>query len=113
MTRSNVHYFVNVGLNRSHTFLHLNLTEKIVRYYITVRAYSEAGSFVEGYSNGMRVGFDDDIDRGFISVKKFPSQTDTMEISWSGFQADIQIIDYKVAISGGGRRGRNVYCHCQ
>jgi len=113
MTRSNVHYFVNVGLNRSHTFLHLNLTEKIVRYYITVRAYSEAGSFVEGYSNGIRVGFDDDIDRGFISVKKFQSQTDTMEISWSGFQSDIQIIDFKVAISSHGEISTNDTVKCQ
>ena len=113
MTRSNVHYFVDVGLNTSHTFTKINLTEKIVRYYITVRAYSEAGSFVEGYSNGIRVGFDDDIGRGFISVKKFQSQTDTMEISWSGFQSDIQIIDYKVAISSHGEIPTNDTVKCQ
>ena len=69
LTLSNVHYFVDVGLNTSHTFTQLNLKEKL-RYYITVRAYSEAGSFVEGYSNGVRVGYDNEIDRGFISVKK-------------------------------------------
>ena len=113
ITRSNVHYFVNVGLNLSHTFFKLNLTERNVRYYITVRAYSEAGSFVEGFSNGVRVGFDDNIVKGDISVNSFQSDTDTMEISWGGFDTDIQIIDYKVAISSHENITNNdtVKCH--
>ncbi|WAR20850.1 CRB-like protein [Mya arenaria] len=98
-TRSNVHYFVNVGLNTSFTFTSLNLTSKLVRYYITVRGYSQAGGFIEGYSNGIRVGFDDDIRPGSISVDKYQASTNKMSVSYNGFQSDIAIIDYKVAIS--------------
>ncbi|KAH3823849.1 hypothetical protein DPMN_125672 [Dreissena polymorpha] len=98
-TRSNVHYFVDVGLNNSYTFSHLNLTSKLVRYYVTVRAYSMAGGFTEGYSNGIRVGFNLDITPGSISVNKYQSSVDSMAISWNSFESDIDIIDYKVAIS--------------
>ncbi|KAH3747114.1 hypothetical protein DPMN_181536 [Dreissena polymorpha] len=98
-TRTNIHYFVNVGVKTTYAFLHLNLTSKLVRYYITVRAYNTAGGFTEGYSNGIRVGFNDEIMPGSISVKKYQSSTDSMAISWSKFQSDIDIIDYKIAIS--------------
>lgn len=98
-TRSNVHYFVNVGLNNSYTFKNLNLTSKLVRYYITVRSYSMAGGYTEGYSNGIRVGFDDDIVAGTLNLNKYQSLTNTISVSWSGFRSDIAIIDYKVAIS--------------
>ncbi|XP_052219885.1 uncharacterized protein LOC127837088 [Dreissena polymorpha] len=98
-TRSNVHYFVDVGLNTSYTFSHLNLTSKLARYYVTVRAYSMAGGITEGYSNGIRVGYNDDIIPGSVSVNKYQFSVDSMAISWNGFQSDIDIIDYKVAIS--------------
>ncbi|WAR20843.1 hypothetical protein MAR_014817 [Mya arenaria] len=98
-TRSNVHYFANVGLNTSYTFTSLNLTSKLVRYYITVRGYSQAGGFIEGYSNGIRVGFDDDIRPGSVSINKYQASTNKMSVSYNGFQSDIAIIDYKVAIS--------------
>ena len=98
-TRSNIYYFVNAGQNNSYTFTHLNLTAKQVRYYITVRAYSLAGGFAEGYSNGIRVGYDDDIIPGFIDVKPFQVSTKSMPVSWSGFKSDIGIIQYRVGIS--------------
>ncbi|WAQ98208.1 hypothetical protein MAR_022581 [Mya arenaria] len=101
-TRSNVHYFVNVGLNTAYTFTNLNLTSKLIRYYITVRGFSQAGGFVEGYSNGIRVGFDDDIIPGIVSVNKYQYSTNKMAVSYYGFQSDIAIIDYKVAISSHG-----------
>ena len=98
-TRSNIYYFVNVGLNNSYTFTHLNLTAKQVRYYVTVRAYSLAGGYAEGYSNGIRVGYDDDIIPGLVDVKPFQVSTNSMSISWSGFMSDIGIIQYKVGVS--------------
>ena len=98
-TRTNVHYFVNVGLNTSYTFKHLNLTSKLVRYYISVRAYSLAGGFAEGYSNGIRVGYEEEIIPGRIECDHFQSSTEVFSLSWSGFQSDIGIIQYKVGIS--------------
>lgn len=98
-TRSNVHSFVNVGLNKTYTFTNLNLTAKLVKYYITVRSYSVAGSYTEGYSNGLRVGFNDDIIPGQIYVKPFQSSTNTIDFYWDGFKSDIDIIDFKIAVS--------------
>ncbi|WAR20773.1 DNER-like protein [Mya arenaria] len=98
-TRSNIHYFVYVGLNTSYTFTNLNLTSKLVRYYITVRGFSQAGGFIEGYSNGIRVGFDDDIRPGSILINKYQASTKKIAVSYKGFQSDIAIIDFKVAIS--------------
>ena len=98
-TRSNVHFFVNVGLNRTYTFNSLNLTSKLVRYYITIRAYSKAGGYAEGYSNGIRVGFNDDIVPGCVSLKPFQSEADSISLSWTGFKSDIGIIQYKIGIS--------------
>ena len=98
-TRINIHYFANVGLNTSYTFTHLNLTSKTVTYYITVRAYSITGSFEEQYSNGIRVGYRDGVFPGEVEVSEFQSSTDTLVVSWDGFESDIGIKKYSVAIS--------------
>ncbi|XP_053407458.1 uncharacterized protein LOC123547213 isoform X2 [Mercenaria mercenaria] len=98
-TRSNIHFFVDVGLNTSFTFKNLNLTSKLVKFYITVRSYSMAGGYTEGYSNGIRVGFNDDISAGSMSVSKYQSSTTSVEVSWTGFRSDIDIIDYIIGIS--------------
>jgi hypothetical protein len=98
-TRSNIHFFVNVGLNTSYTFKALNLTSKLVKYYVTVRSYSMAGGYTEGYSNGIRVGFNDDISAGTMSIDRYQSSTTSVEVSWTGFRSDIDIIDYVVGIS--------------
>jgi hypothetical protein len=101
-TRSNIHFFVNVELNTSFTFKGLNLTSKLIKYYITVRSYSMAGSYTEGYSNGIRVGFNDDISAGTMSIHKYQSSTTSVEVSWTGFRSDIDIIDYMIGISSHG-----------
>lgn len=98
-TRSNVHYFVDVGLNNFFTFKNLNLTSKLVTYYITVRAYSEAGSFEEGYSNGVRVGFEEGIVAGTVEVLPYQFETGKISVSWSSFMSDIGIKYYMLAIS--------------
>ena len=98
-TRANVHYFVDVGLNKSYTFTNLNLTAKAVTFYITVRAHSFAGGVVESFSNGIKVGFDENIIPGSIVSDHYQSLTDSIEFSWSEFQSDIGIMQYIVGIS--------------
>ena len=56
-TRNDISPFVNVGLNKTWTFNHLDLVPLIAYYYITVRAYSVSTTMVEVTSNGIRVGF--------------------------------------------------------
>lgn len=56
-TRSNKHFFVDVGLERNYTFFNLRLVAKSVQYYATFRAYAENGAYTESTSTGMRVGY--------------------------------------------------------
>ena len=98
-TLSNIHYFVNVGMNTSYTFTNLNLTAKNVTYYIIVRCYSIAGGISESYSNGIRVGYSDIIIPGTIESRPFQFSTDTIPLSWSGFYSDFGITGYFVGIS--------------
>ncbi|XP_045189288.2 uncharacterized protein LOC123546793 [Mercenaria mercenaria] len=112
-TRSNIHFFVNVGLNKSYTFYNLNLTAKLVKYYITVRSYSIAGGYTEGYSNGIRVGFNDEIIPGTVAVKSFQSSVNFVEASWTGFDSDIDIIKYEIGISNHGDFLSNDTLRCE
>ncbi|XP_013394005.1 uncharacterized protein LOC106161555, partial [Lingula anatina] len=99
LTRMNVHSFVNVGLSRNHTFDGLNLTAKSTTYYVTVRAYSEAGSMTEVSSNGIKVGYVDYIKPGTVFAKMFQSSTKGLQASWEEFSSDLQIRDYQVCVS--------------
>ena len=98
-TRTNIHYFENVGLNTNYTFTGLNLTAKIVQYFITVRAMSRAGSTQESYSNGIRVGYRDDIVPGHIEHSRVQSSISEIAVSWTGFQADMGINYFEVGLS--------------
>ena len=98
-TRINIHYFINVGLNTSHTFTHLNLTAKNVTYYITVRAYSVTGAYVEQYTNGIQVGYRDIVFPGEVEVAEYQSSTNKLLASWEGFESDIGIKKYIVGVS--------------
>ncbi|XP_061188852.1 uncharacterized protein LOC133197029 [Saccostrea echinata] len=99
ITRTNIHYYIKVGLNTSYTFFGLDLTPKTVRYYITVRGYSITGAFEESYSNGVRVGFRPGIIPGVIESEDVQSSTSEISVSWSGFSSDIGIKEYYVAVS--------------
>ncbi|XP_052073991.1 uncharacterized protein LOC127711867 [Mytilus californianus] len=98
-TRSNVHYFVDVGLNTSYSFKNMNLTAKTVTYYMTVRGYSNAGSYQEESSNGIKVGYHDEIFPGLVEYSTVQSYTDKLYVSWSGFQADMGIDQFRVGVS--------------
>ena len=58
-TRDNIVPFVNVGLNKTHTFFDLDdlIPYKAV-YYFTVRAHSTSGARTQITSNGFSVGYD-------------------------------------------------------
>ena len=98
-SRTNVHYFTNVGLNQSYTFSKLNLTSKTVQYFITVRGYSITGAFEESYSNGIRVGYRLEIIQGTVETKETQRSNSEIHVSWTGFESDIGIEKYYVSVS--------------
>ncbi|XP_062598765.1 uncharacterized protein LOC134260192, partial [Saccostrea cucullata] len=98
-TRSNVHYFLDAGLSNNYVFKGLNLTSKTVTYYATVRAYSQAGSFQDGISDGIKVGFREVLTEGNIEYNAAQYMTDKISVSWSGFEADMGIDHFEVGIS--------------
>lgn len=98
-TRTNIHYFTNVGLNKSYTFTGLNLTSKIVLYFVTVRGYSITGAYEENYSNGVLVGYRLGIIPGAIETNVVQSSESEISVSWTDFQSDIGINEYSVAVS--------------
>lgn len=98
-TRTNIHHFTNVGLNKNFTFTGLNLTPKAVLYYVTVRGYSITGAFEESYSNGLRVGYRLDIIPGTVEVNEFQSSKSEISVSWTKFKSDIGIREYILTIS--------------
>jgi len=57
MSRTNIHPFTHVGLNKTWTFSHLKLVPHKATYYVTVRAYSVSSAVVEVTSNGIKVGY--------------------------------------------------------
>ncbi|OWF46933.1 Delta-like protein 1 [Mizuhopecten yessoensis] len=97
-TQSNIHYYVGVGLNRSHTFHNLNLTALDVTYYVTVRGISISGSQDEASSNGIKVGFKDQIVSGLIETPAVQSDSSKIIASWTEFQSDIGIKQYLVGV---------------
>ncbi|XP_069118468.1 uncharacterized protein [Argopecten irradians] len=97
--RVNVHYFVNTGANTSITFHSLNLTEKSVTYYITVRAYSFSGSYEEAFSNGVKVGYREGIRGGEVSSSSYQHYTDRLSFSWSEFESDIGLKKFYIGIA--------------
>ncbi|KAK3589126.1 hypothetical protein CHS0354_017092 [Potamilus streckersoni] len=112
-TRTNVHSFVNVGLNASYTFTKLNLTAKIVQYYVTVRAYSQAGSFEEVYSNGIRVGYHEGVTAGKVQHNRYEDATNKIVVSWYGFTSDYGIRQYEVGISNNNTLPLNKTMECK
>ncbi|XP_048251916.1 uncharacterized protein LOC124135018 [Haliotis rufescens] len=97
-SRYNVHFFETAHLHTSYTFRNLKLKAKLT-YYVTVRAYSKAGSFEEAYSDGIKVGFDLDISPGSIDLSKFSDSGNDLKVSWTGFYSDIGLTEYTVGVS--------------
>ena len=98
-TRSDVHAFEEVGLSTNVSFSGLNLTAQSVIYYVTVRAFSAAGSYVESSSDGIRVGYRAEILPGRVRVDPYQSSVNTTRFSWEGFESDILISHYYIGVS--------------
>ena len=70
-TRTNIHHYVNVGLNKTWTFNNLNLIPRTATYFMTVRAHGVSTSVVERSSNGVKTGYNSyTIQRGTVNVRK-------------------------------------------
>ncbi|KAK7460764.1 hypothetical protein BaRGS_00038811, partial [Batillaria attramentaria] len=98
-TRSDIHAFEDVGLATETTFYGLNLTAKTVTYYVTVRAHSLAGSYIDGSSDGIRVGFSGEVSPGQVQADRFQSSNDTIRFSWTEFESDMKITHYYAGVS--------------
>ncbi|KAI8516746.1 hypothetical protein Bbelb_053270, partial [Branchiostoma belcheri] len=92
-TRNNVRPFINVGLNRTHTFQYLQLIPKSATYYITVRAHSVSTSVAEVTSNGIQVGYGGQVlSAGHIDVIRFIPSTEDVSFSWEGFAFALPVL---------------------
>ncbi|XP_066275501.1 uncharacterized protein [Branchiostoma lanceolatum] len=92
-TRDNVHHFVNVGLNQTHTFQYLQLSPRVATYYITVRAHSVLTSVAEVTSNGIQVGYGGQVlSLGHVDVNRFIPSTEEVSFSWEGFAFALPVL---------------------
>ncbi|XP_078695732.1 uncharacterized protein LOC144924477 [Branchiostoma floridae x Branchiostoma belcheri] len=92
-TRNNVRPFINVGLNRTHTFNNLQLIPRSATYYITVRAHSLLTSVAEVTSNGIQVGYGGQVlSVGHVNVNRYISSTTSVSFSWRGFAFALPVL---------------------
>ena len=97
-TRSDLHAFEDVGMATNVTFYGLNLTAKTQTYYVTVRAYSAAGSYAESSSDGIKVGFSGDVTAGQVVAPEYQSSTSSVRFFWEGFDSDMVITHYYAGV---------------
>nr|KAG5694401.1 hypothetical protein BaRGS_002255 [Batillaria attramentaria] len=98
-TRSDVHAFEDITLSTNVTFHALNLTAKTATYYVTVRAYSGVGSYIESSSDGIKVGYTGDVKPGQIQVDRYQSSVRDIRFSWTEFESDMIITHYYAGVS--------------
>ncbi|XP_035697583.1 uncharacterized protein LOC118430698 [Branchiostoma floridae] len=92
-TRNNVHPYVNVGLNQTHTFNNLQLIPRSATYYTTVRAHSVSTSVAEMTSNGIQVGYGGQVlSVGQVDVSRYISSTAGLSVSWKGFAFSLSVL---------------------
>ncbi|XP_070562157.1 uncharacterized protein [Ptychodera flava] len=98
-TRDDIHRFVDVGLNTSHTFTDLQLIPETWTYYVTVRAYAVSTAMVEVTSNGIRVGFGGELlSQGQINIQRYIPSTISLTVSWSNFRFVLPVLFYNFGI---------------
>lgn len=98
-TRTDVFGFEDVRLSTNITVYGLNLTAKSTIYFVTVRAFSAAGSFIESSSDGIRVGYNADLLPGHVHVDVYQSSTESIRFSWADFTSDMPITHYYTGVS--------------
>ncbi|XP_078616233.1 uncharacterized protein LOC144884654 [Branchiostoma floridae x Branchiostoma japonicum] len=110
-TRNNVHPYVNVGLNRTHTFEYLQLIPQAATYYITVRAHSASTAVAEVTSNGIQVGFGGKVlSVGHVNVNRFIPSTEEVSFSWDGFAFALPVLYSQYGIGSLGRNLTQLDC---
>ena len=97
-TRSDISPFINVGLNTSHVFYDLDLVPELVTYYVTVRAHTVSGAYIDATSNGISVGYRRGIIPGDILLSRYQYDTTTVNVYWGEFESDLPIRQYEWAI---------------
>ena len=70
-----------------------------VPYYATVRAYAENGAYVDGTSDGIRVGFTPGMTAGEVESPSFSNSSTEISASWSEFWSDLGVQSYHLGIS--------------
>ena len=99
-TRTDVVPFTDVGTSTSHIFTGLSLVPETVRYFVTVRAHSVSGVYVDSTSNGISVGFEHAVQPGRVLVPSFQHNTTTLQAYWDGFESTFPIRSYEWALTG-------------
>ena len=97
-TQSSVAAFTNVGRNTTRVFEGLTLVPDSVEYFITVRAYTVSGAYVEAYSNGIRAGLRHAIIPGTITLARYQSDRSSLAVRWSAFQSNLPVRQYEWAL---------------
>ncbi|XP_070564497.1 uncharacterized protein [Ptychodera flava] len=111
-TRNNIHQFVNVGLNTSHTFIGLNLIPKTVTYYVTVRAYAVSSAMTEVSSNGIIAGYGGEVIKpGKVTVARYISSISNITASWDDFEFGLPIYFYQWGMMSEGANLDDIPCH--
>ena len=97
-TRTDIAPFTNVGLNTSHAFYNLDLIPESIIYYITVRAHTVSGAYIDATSNGISVGYRRGIIPGEISLNRYQFDTTRVSLYWTEFESDLPIRLYEWAL---------------
>lgn len=112
-TRTDIAPFTNVGLNNSHVFYNLNLVPETVTYFITVRAHTVSGAYVDVTSNGISVGYQQGISPGEIVLNRYQSVTTKVSVYWSEFVSDVPIRLYEWALGTRRFTERDLEAFCE
>ncbi|XP_070573761.1 uncharacterized protein [Ptychodera flava] len=89
-TRDDLHPFVDVGCNTTHTFSDLQLVPRTQVYYVTIRAYSISTAMAETTTNGIRVGYGGQ--QNFdASLKKTPYESEFDVYPWTNVGKDTMV----------------------
>ncbi|XP_070573717.1 uncharacterized protein [Ptychodera flava] len=110
-TRDDLHHFVDVGCNTTHTFSDLQLVPRTQVYYVTIRAYSISTAMAETTTNGIRVGYGGQVlSPGEVAMQRYVSSSDTISLSWSQFEFGEPVLFYTWGVTENGDFLKNITC---
>ena len=112
-TRTDIAPFTNVGLNTSHAFYNLDLVPESITYYITVRAHTVSGAYIDATSNGISVGYRQGIIPGEIALNRYQYDTTRVSLYWTEFESDLPIRLYEWALGTHSFTDRELERFCE